>query len=161
MPFQIVATTFYWILRLGKMRAINIVYFDWFESVLGRLCDDKEKTVGRFFIFQEMNPARRVENPLVVSLWSKDWDSFHFDSTRHSVQMVLNGPQATRKAFLTVASWFEDFLTKFYKKNNEQEKDYVINEDLLIKFYQKYLFVLAHRNRDCVYSLSSFFPVLS
>ena len=46
------------------MRAINTVYFDWFESVLGRLCDTnwKEKDCRvHFFISQEMNPARRVD----------------------------------------------------------------------------------------------------
>ena len=53
------------------------------------------------------------------------------------------------------------FELVFTKKNEEEHEDYMINEALLVEFYQKYLYVLSHRNGDCVYSLSSFFPVIS
>jgi hypothetical protein len=67
---------------------------------------------------------------------------------------LRNGLKSTFKGFLWAVSQFENFLGM----KRAQIGNFLILENLLIEYFEEFLFRLSNPNGQCVLDFGSFFP---
>jgi hypothetical protein len=94
---------------------------------------------------------------LIVHVLKLSWKDLQLDETRQAVKDLRDGPKSTFEGFLWAVSRFENFLGM----KRAQIGDFLISEDLLIEYFEEFLFRLSNLNGQCVLDFGSFFPNIS